>query len=842
MRFTPVGDPMMSTRTVVLRRIFSLITATTLGLLRPVASDAQVRLTVQADQPGAKINPAMWGIFFEDINLGADGGLYAELVKNRAFEFPKPMMGWGRVTSGGTAGELFIRTEGSFNAANPHYLRVEKRSGGGFGISNEGFRGMGIKQGETYDFAVQVRAVSGKPTIRVELVGTNDVVLAATSLTKLAKDWTPRTATLRAKATEARARLNVIVEGQGTVDLDMISLFPRKTWKNRPGGLRADMVQLLADLKPGFLRFPGGCIVEGNVLTNRYQWKTTIGPIAERKLIINRWNFEFRHRPAPDYFQSFGLGFFEYFQLCEDLGAEPLPILNCGMACQFNSGQLVPLDQLDPYVQDALDLIEFANGPATSPWGAKRAAMGHPRPFNLKLLGIGNEQWGPQYVERFAQFQKVLQEKHPEIQLIAAAGPSPADERFDFLWPKFREFKADIVDEHCYANPTWFFTSVNRFDSYDRNGPKVFFGEYAAQSDKIVSVENKNNWECALSEAAFMTGMERNAEVVRMASYAPLFGHVDGWQWTPNLIWADNLRSYGTPNYHVQALFARNRGDVVLPVTVSEIDEAPLAAAGGIGLGTYRTAVEFKDVRVSRGSETLCDGDLSKVALPREGNWALQDGGLIQTDTRAIATASVGDSQWTDYTVTLKARKSGGSEGFIIVVRNDGANTRVQWNVGGWGNTKHGIQSWLGVQEQLVAQMPGRIEDNRWYDVKIELRGAKMNCYLDGALVQSAEIPVPRKGGFFASAVRDDKAGAVVLKLVNATSQAREVAFRLAGVKAVKSGATGIVLAGEGLADVNDFATPGRVAPRALPVAIRAPVFSQTLPANSFVVLRVPTE
>jgi alpha-L-arabinofuranosidase len=360
--------------------------------------------------------------------------------------------------------------------------------------------------------------------------------------------------------------------GGGAVDLDMVSLFPQKTWKNRPGGLRADMVQLLADLKPGFMRFPGGCIVEGHTLTNRYQWKMTIGPVAERKLIMNRWNDEFKHRPTPDYYQSFGLGFYEYFQLCEDIGASPLPILNCGMACQFNSGELVPLDQLDPYIQDALDLIEFANGPVTSEWGAKRAAVGHPKLFNLKMLGVGNEQWDAQYIERYAKFHQVLKAKHPEIKLVSAAGPSPDDNHFKFAWPKLRELHADIVDEHCYAKPDWFYNNTHRYDSYDRNGPKVFFGEYAAQSDKVVSVENRNNLECALAEAACMTGLERNGDVVRMASYAPLFAHVEGWQWKPDLIWTDNLRSYGTPNYYVQKMFANNPGDVTVPVKVNALE------------------------------------------------------------------------------------------------------------------------------------------------------------------------------------------------------------------------------------------------------------------------------
>ena len=535
-----------------------------LSVLLTFVVDA-ANLTVHTDQPGARINPAMWGLFFEDINLGADGGLYAELVKNRSFEFPDPMMGWSKTGPGVKSGSIQIRTDSPFDAANSHYLRVSS-AGVTFCVGNEGFRGIGVRVGESYDFSAQMRAVDGKPVVRVELVGVSGNVLASARLKSIPGDWKQLTASLRPNATDSRAKLELLLEDQSAVDVDMVSLFPRKTWKNRPGGLREDMVQLLADLKPGFLRFPGGCIVEGNLLTNRYQWKNTLGPIAERKLLINRWNFEFKHRPTPDYFQTFGLGFFEYFQLCEDIGAEPMPILNCGMACQFNSGELCPLDQLDVYIQDALDLIEFANGAVTTTWGTKRATLGHPKPFNLKLLGIGNENWEAPYIERYAKFHQVLKAKHPEIQLISSAGPSPDDKRFHYAWEKLRELGADIVDEHSYANPKWFFDNASRFDGYDRKGPKVFFGEYAAQSDKTVSVLNRNNLECALAEAAFMTGMERNAEVVRLASYAPLFAHEEGWQWRPNLIWVDNLRSYGTPNYYVQQLFAHHRGDVVLPL------------------------------------------------------------------------------------------------------------------------------------------------------------------------------------------------------------------------------------------------------------------------------------
>ena len=532
-------------------------------------------VTIAVDQPGAAINPAMWGVFFEDINFGADGGLYAELVKNRGFEFPEPLMGWTKLSPSLAKGELTVRDDGAFNPNNPHYLRVQSESTAPFGISNEGFRGMGVRKGEGYDFSVRIRSVAGAPGLKVQLYGGDGAVLDTADLKNFSGSWKEYTATLHPADTDSHARLAVTLDGRGTLDLDFVSLFPKRTWKDRPRGLRADMVQALADLHPGFLRFPGGCIVEGSVLDRRYQWKNTIGSVEERPLLINRWNYEFLHRPTPDYYQSFGLGFFEYFQLCEDIGAQPLPILNCGMACQFNSGELCPLDQLDTFIQDALDLVEFANGPVDSVWGAKRAALGHPAPFGMKLLGVGNEQWGQQYIDRYEKFALALKSRHPEIQLVSAAGPDPADTRFHFAWEKLRALHADIIDEHCYALPDWFFSNTHRYDSYDRNGPKVFMGEYAAQSVGVVSVKNRNNFECALSEAAYMTGLERNADVVRMASYAPLFANTEAWQWTPNLIWADSLRTMRTPSYHVQRLFARNRGDRVLPTVLSPAPAGP---------------------------------------------------------------------------------------------------------------------------------------------------------------------------------------------------------------------------------------------------------------------------
>ncbi len=573
-------------------------------------------ITVQTDQPGVAINHGMWGIFFEDINFGGDGGLYAELVKNRSFEFPDALMGW-RIL--GPTNGVEIRTDEPFSRMQPHYARLQS----GTGLVNEGFRGLGVHAGEKYDFSVEARTIFGSPNLEIELVAADGKILAHELLKDLLAGWSLKNATLRPNATDENAKLQVSVVNAGAADLDVISLFPRKTWKNRPGGMRADLVQLLADLKPGFLRFPGGCVVEGNVLTNRYQWKTTIGPVAERKMIVNRWNANgIKSHPAPDYYQTFGIGFFELFQLCEDIGAQPLPVVNCGMACQFNSGEVAPLDQLDTYVQDALDLIEFANGPVTSEWGAKRAALGHPKPFGMKMIGLGNEQWGQNYFDRYPIFVRALKAKYPEIQIVASAGPSPDDERFKSAWPKLRELHADIVDEHSYNKPDWFYQSVNRFDHYDRQGPKVFFGEYAAQSDHTISDNNHNNLECGLAEAAYMTGLERNGDVVRMASYAPLFAHVDGWQWIPDMIWISNLSSYGTVDYYVQKMFANNAGDVTVPLQLAAADGAKLfasatreLASGDLILKVVNASPTPADVKLDFGGASNLAGKATVFTL-----------------------------------------------------------------------------------------------------------------------------------------------------------------------------------------------------------------------------------
>lgn len=518
---------------------------------------------VKANRPVARINPDMYGIFFEDINFAADGGLYAELVKNRSFEFPQHLMGWR------SFGQTEVLTDEAPFPRNPHYVRLSP-SGHAHkltGLENEGFRGMGFHAGKEYRFSVWARSSSDDvQKLTVTLVSADDREIGRVDLTVEGRQWKKYSARLRSRATEAQGRLRVVYDrgNSGYADVEHISLFPADTWQGHENGLRSDLAQALADLHPGVLRFPGGCIVEGTDLATRYQWKNSVGAVENRPLNENRWNYTFPHRMFPDYYQSYGLGFFEFFCLAEEIGAAALPVLSCGLACQFQNDDMrahVPLEDLQPYVQDALDLIEFANGSTDTEWGSLRAEMGHPAPFGLKYLAVGNEQWGREYPERLEKFVQAIRQNWPDIQIVGSAGPSSGGERFNYLWPEMRRLKVDLVDEHYYMSPDWFLQNAGRYDSYDRKGPKVFAGEYAAHDYDHAKA---NNFKAALSEACFMTGLERNADVVRLATYAPLFAHVDAWQWNPDLIWFDNLRSFRTPNWYVQQLFACYRGTEVL--------------------------------------------------------------------------------------------------------------------------------------------------------------------------------------------------------------------------------------------------------------------------------------
>ena len=559
-----------------------------LALAAGSALQAQTNeLVIQAGKPGAEIQPTMYGLFFEDINYAADGGLYAELVKNRSFEFPQHFMGWK------TFGKVSLKDDGPFER-NPHYVRLayaghpHKQTG----LDNEGFFGIGIKKGAEYRFSVWARVAEGETPakIRVELADTKSMgeqqAFATADVTVDSREWKKYQVILKPEMTNPKAILRIFLASRQTVDLEHISLFPVDTWQGHENGLRKDLVQALADIKPGVFRFPGGCIVEGTDIASRYDWKKSVGMVENRPLNENRWQYTFPHRFFPDYYQSYGLGFYEFFQLSEEIGAEPLPVLSCGLACQFQNPNMdahVPLCDLESYIQDALDLIEFANGAVDTPWGKVRADMGHPAPFNLKFIGIGNEQWGKEYPEHLEPFVKAIRKKYPDIKIVGSSGPDSEGEQFDYLWPEMKSLKADLVDEHFYRPEAWFLSQGARYDNYDRKGPKVFAGEYACHGKG----KKWNHFHASLLEAAFMTGLERNADIVHMATYAPLFAHVEGWQWRPDMIWFDNLNSVCTVSYYVQQLFATHKGTNVLSLTMNK---KPVTGAEGQN-GLFASAV-----------------------------------------------------------------------------------------------------------------------------------------------------------------------------------------------------------------------------------------------------------
>jgi alpha-L-arabinofuranosidase len=763
---------------------------------------AAATLGVDVDKPGAKISPMLWGIFFEDINLSADGGIYAELVRNRSFEDSDKPDYWQLVNGSGGQSEAAIDTSTPLNPYNRSSLRV--RLDGAVSIINEGYWGMSIVQGETYRLRLAARCTpdfKGPLRIRIERSDGDD--LAQGAIDGLTERWKWFSLDLRATGTDAKARITIVVGEKGTLWLDMVSLMPARTWKNH--GLRPDLCEMLDGLKPSFVRFPGGCWVESDELKYAYHWKETIRDIACRKPLWNIWKYRVTH----------GLGYHEYLQMCEDLGAEPLFVVNCGMSHREN----VPMDQMGQWVQDALDAIEYANGPGDTIWGDLRGKNGHPEPFDLKHIEIGNENGGPAYQERYALFYDAIKARYPKMTIIA-------DE-------PTRSRPADIVDEHYYNNPEFFMQQADRYDKYDRKGQKIYVGEYAVTQDC-----GQGNLRGAIGEAAFMTGMERNADIVVMASYAPLFANVNYKRWNPDLICFDSSRVYGLPSYYVQKIFSENRGDVVLPVTVEApvMDQEPVR--GAIGLGTWLTRAEFKDIKVSRGNEALFSCDFTNRTSGWKllgGNWSVQEGILLQSSLAENVRAVAGDKAWTNYAYSLKARKVSGAEGFLILFGVQDQSRKSWWNIGGWGNRRHAIEMG-GIVGSAV---PGRIETGRWYDIRIELKGRSIKCYLDGELIHDVETPSVKS--LYASASRVEKTGEVILKVVNTSSSELPTDIKLNGIPGVHGPAKATVLTCESPTDENSLTEPMKVAPVAKTVDINGRDLRHIFPGNSVTVLLLPT-
>jgi alpha-L-arabinofuranosidase len=788
-------------------------------------------ITVQLNDPGIAVPSTLHGLFFEDINYGADGGLYAEMIQNRSFEDREHFYSWSEAAQAGAQGRSSVESEEPLNVNNTHFLRLYVTDPGpqGYGAANSGFDGLALSKGASYNFSVYARRRAGdEGSLRILLEDDQNRILSSAEITNIGPAWNKFEAVLSSAQNAAHGRLLVLATKAGTLDLDMVSLFPQATFRGRRNGLRADLAQVLADMKPGFLRFPGGCVVEGKDYDNAYRWKDTIGDVAERKQNWDLW----QDAQSPHYDQSHGLGFFEYFQFCEDIGAQPVPVINCGMTCQARHGIPVPMDELGPWVQDAVDLVEFANGPESSRWGSERAKMGHPKPFGLKFLAVGNEQWGQGYFDRYKIFYDAIKAKYPDIQVISSSGPFVGDRLWRFAWNKFHSgTPADLVDEHYYVPPHWLLENNDRYAAYARQGPKIFVGEFAAQDSG-----RRNDLRSALAEAAYMTGLLRNADIVDMASYAPLLARVGHAQWQPNLIWFDNTNVLLTPNYYVQALFSQNRPDRVLPTVVKAPMDNP-DPCGMIGVGTWKTRAEYKDIRVvSAGGQTLFQSDFSSGLdgwKTAGGDWSVVDGALRQGSTDENVRAVTGNPSWKDYTLTLRARKLGGEEGFLVLFETTNIDAPTWWNLGGWGNTEHGLQ---GDLPEL--QAPGSIETGRWYDIKIELRHGGVTAYLDGKLIHQAERkPAP---ALYSVAGRSN--GDIVLDVVNTSSDPQETRIHLDGISHLTDTAQEIVLTSGSADDENSLGEPPKVAPVARTMAVAGPNFTELFPANSLTMIRLTSQ
>jgi alpha-L-arabinofuranosidase len=783
--------------------------------IQAISGAAPAKISVAVNQPGHRISPTLWGIFFEDINLSADGGIYPELVRNRSFEDAETPEFWKFANIGDGKSDAAVITADEhaqpppLNAFNRKSLRV--KAAGAFTLQNEGYWGMNIVAGDSYRLKLAARGEKFTGQLTAKILSADGTVLASGDLAGVGDKWKYQTLALTAGGTDPKATLEISGDGNGVLFLDMVSLMPDKTWKNH--GLRPDLAESLDGLHPKFLRFPGGCWVEGDDFAHMNHWKNTIGNIDTRTPLWNIWG----------YFATQGLGYHEYLQMAEDLGAEPLFCINIGMSHK----ETIPMDRMGQWVQDALDAIEYANGPTNSVWGALRAAAGHPAPFNLRYMEIGNENGGfAGYVEHWDLFYKAIRAKYPDIKFVADG------------WDNFGDHQPDIVDDHYYDSPEWFMRNATLYDKKDRNGPKVFVGEYAVTKDCGLG-----NLRGAIGEAAFMTGLERNSDEVVMASYAPLLVNLNHRAWNPDLINFDSSKWYGLPSYYVQKMFAENRGDVSLPTTVDSPAAEPAVTGGMIGVGTWNTAAEFKDVQVTApDGKVLFASDFSKGAkdwklLGDGAEWKTQDGALRQTAEKEFIRALAGDKTWTDFTLTLKARKISGAEGFLILFRIGGNEDRTWWNIGGWGNTADAIES-----GNTLDSKPGHIETDRWYDVKLVVTGKHVKCYLDGQLVHDVDYDSGGKVmSLYAVAATDEKSGDVIVKVVNASAQPLATELDLSGAKNLTGRGTATVLTSENPTDENSLADPLKVSPKTEALEFSGPGLQRSFPGNSFTVLRLKT-
>lgn len=779
----------------------------------------------------------LFGIFFEDINHAADGGLYAELVQNRAFEFDPidnkkyhALYAWmpcqldeknGQTDAADVS--LTILTDSPYTKKNPHYLRITANSAAA-GVKNLGFNsGIALEGGETYHFSCYLRKIDEPVTVKACLIGKEGQIYASCELTADASDWKKYTADLKiAEGTSCTdANLALVCMTPGSVEVDFVSLFPAHTYKNRPNGLRKDLCEMLEAMHPKFIRFPGGCLVhdgqlDENARDSMYRWKNTIGPVEERPARRNNWGYN----------QTLGLGYYEYFQLAEDIGAEPLPVLPA--AYDPHHQRKVPLDELGPWIDDALDLIEFANGDETTVWGKKRADMGHPKPFGLHYLAIGNEEVGEGFTERYPYFHKAIREKYPDIKLIGSASPFAAGGEYERGWASARECGCDLIDEHYYMNTDWMIANVDRYDNFLSSDPKVFLGEYASWG---------NQWENGLVEAAFMTGLEKNVHAVGLACYAPMFANVDYVNWRPDMIWFDNHQAYGTANYYVQKLFMNHQGNDRIELEMTGIDDSVTIQddpKGGFGLRIEPdTVVRYSQIMVEdiqnstiwKDSEVYFVGDKAEQYLSADPD--------ARVVTKDILLHTVESDH---YIITVKGEMLYGRRGFMLQYGNRDEKNRYQWEIGGWQNMDSALTQDIAGRNSCLTQSSFTVAADREYELKLEIEGRHLRAYIDGELIHEIHHAPVKIEPLYTAASIDRQSGDVIVKLVNVQKRPIDTVLHMEGIEQAKG--TAYIMSGFALKDENSFAEPLKVSPREEEIQLTQGCCSCHIDGESVQVLR----
>jgi len=812
-----------------------------------------VVLGIDLQQTGPRTNPRMYGIFLEEINHGIDGGLYSELVRNRGFEDSRPPEGfepagkrfvnsadfdsgfdefgystdqinfWQVWPDSDSAGTASLQREGGVSEASGYCVKLTANdpASKGFGLANDGFFGIGVHEGESYEFSSYAKGEDYGGVLIAKLLGPGGKAISnELEFGAIGDDWQRRSGKLVATSTTSKARLVVTLKSSGTVWLDFVSLMPSKTWKNEPNGLRPDIAKMIADLKPGFVRFPGGCVVEGGSIETAYDWKLTVGPVEQRHERWGPWN----HR------RTHGMGLYEYLRFCSNLQAEPLWVGFCVQTCIFRGREHVPMSEMEWVRNGFLDLVEYANGSTDSKWGAERAKAGRTEPFDLQYVEIGNENQGREYAERYQYVHKALHDKYPELTYLG-----------DLSWTSPQSMEGsefDIIDRHYYSSPSWFISKYHEYDGRSRDMPPLYLGEVAVTTNQAGRL--RGNLQAALAEGVFLLGCERNADAVQMVSYAPLLANVQGrtgltgspppWH---AMIYFDGTRVFGTASYYLWKMFGENRPDQIVQTTLTTPNAKPAVVTGQIGIGTWDSTADFKDIQVELPSgEVWKPNELSNDQ--QGGRWAYNAGSFEQ-QRRGRSMAYFGDTKWANYTLTLKAKKRSGGEGFLIAFGRDGGS-QFWWNIGGWGNSQHAIehnQNMVGRAER------GRIENDRWYAIRIEVNGNRIQCFLDDEQVHDARFEQPQS--FFAETGVDEANNVIIVKAINIAEEPQVATLRLSGANSLGSQVTATTLTSERGTDNNRLTAPHEVLPMERTLEIAGTDFPYEFPPRSLTILRIPS-